>query len=91
MSGTFSSSINYNASIPGKPVGIHGHGAANQNSSTGRVDLVVPSLGINVSRFELPLSRILNPDAVTSKWYTGWCHVCAEVRAAHQRNRRHPV
>ena len=69
LSNTFSSSINYNASIPGKPVSITATARHNQNSSTGKVDLVVPSLGINVSRFELPLSRIFNSDAVTSKWY----------------------
>ncbi len=69
LSNTFSSSINYNASIPGKPVSITATARHNQNSSTGRVDLVVPSLGVNVSRFELPLSRIFNPDALTSKWY----------------------
>lgn len=69
LSNSFSSSINYNASIPGKPVSITATARHNQNSSTGRVDLVLPSLGINVSRFELPLSRILDPDAVTSKWY----------------------
>lgn len=69
LSNTFSSSINFNASIPGKPVSITATARHNQNSSTGRVDLVVPSLGVNVSRFELPLSRIFNPDALTSKWY----------------------
>lgn len=69
LSNTFSSSINYNASLPGKPVSLTATARHNQNSSTGRVDLVVPSIGINVSRFELPLSRLLDPDAVTSKWY----------------------
>jgi len=69
LSNSFSSSINYNASIPGKPVSITATARHNQNSSTNRVDLVVPSLGINVSRFELPLSRLLDPDAVSRKWY----------------------
>ena len=69
LSNSFSSSINYNASIPGKPISITATARHNQNSSTNRVDLVVPSLGINVSRFELPLSRLLAPDAVTRKWY----------------------
>ena len=69
LSNSFSSSINYNASIPGKPISVTATARHNQNSSTNRVDLVVPSLGINVSRFELPLSRLLNPDAVSRKWY----------------------
>ncbi|MBK11920.1 MAG: hypothetical protein CL849_00130 [Crocinitomicaceae bacterium] len=69
LSNSFSSSINYNASIPGKPISITATARHNQNSNTNRVDLVVPSLGINVSRFELPLSRLINPDAVSRKWY----------------------
>ena len=69
LSNTFSSSINYNASIPGKPVSVTATARHNQNSSTGRVDLVVPSVGINVSRFELPISKLFAPDAVTRKWY----------------------
>ena len=69
MSNSFYSSVNYNASIPGKPVSITATARHNQNSNTGRVDLVVPSLGVNVSRFELPLSRIFAPNAVTRKWY----------------------
>lgn len=69
LSNTFSSSINYNASLPGKPVSLTATARHNQNSSTGRVDLVVPSIGINVSRFELPISRIFRPDAVTKGWY----------------------
>ena len=69
LSNSFSSSINYNASIPGKPISITATARHNQNSNTNRVDLVVPSLGVNVSRFELPLSRLLNPDAVSRKWY----------------------
>ena len=69
LSNSFSSSVNYNASIPGKPVSITATARHNQNSNTGRVDLVVPSLGVNVSRFELPLSRIFAPNAVTRKWY----------------------
>ena len=69
LSNTFSSSINYNASLPGKPVSLTATARHNQNSSTGRVDLVVPSIGINVSRFELPISRILRPDAISKGWY----------------------
>jgi len=69
LSNTFSSSINYNASLPGKPVSLTATARHNQNSSTGRVDLVVPSVGINVSRFELPISRLLRPNAVTKGWY----------------------
>ena len=69
LSNTFSSSVNYNASIPGKPISVTATARHNQNSSTGRVDLVVPSLGVNVSRFELPLSRIFAPNSVTRKWY----------------------
>ncbi len=69
LSNTFSSSINYNASLPGKPVSITATARHNQNSSTGRVDLVVPSVGINVSRFELPISELLRPDAIKKGWY----------------------
>ena len=69
LSNTFSSSINYNASLPGKPVSVTATARHNQNSSTGRVDLVVPSVGINVSRFELPISRLIRPNAVTKGWY----------------------
>ena len=69
LSNTFSSSINYNASLPGKPVSLTATARHNQNSSTGRVDLVVPSVGINVSRFELPISEIFRPDALKKGWY----------------------
>ena len=69
LSNTFSSSINYNASLPGKPISLTATARHNQNSSTGRVDLVVPSVGVNVSRFELPVSRLLRPNAVTKGWY----------------------
>jgi len=69
LSNTFSSSINYNASLPGKPVSITATARHNQNSSTGRVDLIVPSVGVNVSRFELPISRLLRPNAIKKGWY----------------------
>ena len=69
LSNTFSSSLNYNASLPGKPVSLTATARHNQNSSTGRVDLVVPSIGVNVSRFELPISRIFRPNALSKGWY----------------------
>lgn len=69
LANTFSSSINYNASLPGKPVSLTATARHNQNSSTGRVDLIVPSIGLNVSRFELPISRLLRPGAIKKGWY----------------------
>jgi hypothetical protein len=69
VSNSFSSSVQYNASIPGKPVNVSASARHTQNSSTGTVSLVLPALGINVSRFELPVSKIFRPDAVGKKWY----------------------
>lgn len=69
ISNTFSSSIQYNAKIPGQPVNVSVSARHNQNSQTGNVSLVLPALGINVSRFELPISKLFRPNAVGKKWF----------------------
>jgi lipopolysaccharide assembly outer membrane protein LptD (OstA) len=69
VSNTFSSSILYNAKIPGKPVNVSVSARHNQNSQTGNISLVLPALGINVSRFELPVSKYLRPNALGKKWF----------------------
>ena len=53
LTNTFQSSVQYNANVPGLPLSLAASARHSQNSATGRVEAVLPSLTLNLNRTSL--------------------------------------
>lgn len=53
LTNTFTSSLQWSANLPGKPLNFAASARHAQNSTTGRVDLTLPSLTMNLTRTSL--------------------------------------
>ncbi|MFM1931572.1 MAG: hypothetical protein RL226_875 [Bacteroidota bacterium] len=56
LSNTFASSVQYNRSFPGKPYNLTVGARQSQNSATGNVEIILPSVTLNRARTNLPIS-----------------------------------
>lgn len=66
LTNTFQSSVQYNANVPGLPLSLAASARHSQNSATGRVEAVLPSLTMNLNRTSL--ARLLGVRAGRSRF-----------------------
>jgi len=66
LTNTFQSSVQYNANVPGVPLSLAASARHSQNSATGRVEAVLPSLTLNLNRTSL--ARLLGVRAGRSRF-----------------------
>ena len=69
LSNTFSSSVQWNKSFPGKPYSLAVNARHSQNSQTGNVQLTLPGITFNRNRTNLPISKWLGSKVSSNKWY----------------------
>lgn len=66
LTNTFTSSLQWSANLPGKPLNFAASARHAQNSNTNRVDLTLPSLTMNLSRTSL--RKLLALDGRKGQW-----------------------
>ncbi len=69
LSNTFASSAQWNKMIPGRPYSLAVAARHSQNSSTGNVEILLPSITLNRNRTNLPISKWLGKKVGGRKWY----------------------
>lgn len=68
LNNSFQSNIDYSKNWANSPVSFNGSLRHNQNSQSGDMDLTLPDLGLNVSRF-YPFEGLGSSGSASRKWY----------------------